>query len=125
MSKKLGSGDQLPRQGCKNTQIGEVKLCTDTDSPMINVKVGEGSKPFTWLVDSGARESVVDSETFSHKFPGVTLQPMSGGLCFRSADGSPLTMLGSFITEFWFGAIPTSARVFCVQRADNDAAYWC
>ena len=112
MSKKLDNGDQPPRQGCKNTQIGEVKLCTNTDSPMINVKVGDSSKPFTWLVDSGARESVVDSETFTHKFPGVTLQPMDGGLCFRSADGSPLNMLGSFITEFWFGDIPMSARVF-------------
>ena len=80
---------------------------------MINIRAGSASRsPFRWLVDSGARESVVDSESYKERFQGTTLYPMEKGIQFRGADGSPLSMLGSFTTEFWFGSHPMTARVF-------------
>ena len=112
MSKKLGSGGQLPRQGWKEVEVRVVTLSADTDCPMIDIKVGQSGRHGRWLIDSGARESVVDSETFRGSFAGVSLQPMPGDLVFKSADGSPLAMLGYFSTEFWFGNEPVTAYVF-------------
>ena len=79
---------------------------------MINVKVGPDVRLSTWLVDSGARESVLDNESFKEKFPGTELQPLPAGMKFSQADGSPLDILGSFSTEFWFGKEPVTATVF-------------
>ena len=112
MFKKLDRGEQLPRQGCEDTPIREVKLCTSTDSPMISIRVGTGEKPLRWLIDSGARESVIDGESFKERFPGVVLEPMKPGIRFTGPDGSPLTMLGSFSTVFWFGPLQVTAWVF-------------
>ena len=111
MFKKLISGEQPPRQGWRGSLINEVRLDTNTDCPMVCIRAGTCEKPFRWLIDSGAKESVIDSESYREMFPGSTLEPMKGDIQFCSADGSPLTMLGSFSTEFWFGSLPITAAI--------------
>ena len=112
MFKKLVFGEQSPHQGCRDSLINEVRLETNTDCPMVCIRAGPCGKPFRWLIDSGAKESVIDSESYREMFPGSNLEPMKGDIQFRSADGSPLTMLGSFSTEFWFDSLPITATVF-------------
>ena len=82
--------------------------------PMIKVRVGIEKVGSTWLVDSGARESVMDSETFKEKFPEISLEPLPPTIRFFTADGSPLNVRGSFWTQFWFGGMkdPIRARIY-------------
>ena len=108
MPKKLGDGGQPPSQGW----ITEVKVTASTECPMIMVRAGVNGQSYAWLVDSGARESVLDSQSFQEMFPGMKLQELPLNMKFRTADGSPLNILGSFVTEFWFGDGPTEARVY-------------
>ena len=87
-------------------------MTASAECPMINVKVGPDVRSSTWLVDSGARESVLDNESFKEKFPETELQPLPAGMKFSQADGSPLDILGSFSTEFWFGEKSVTVTVF-------------
>ena len=112
VSKKLAKGSQLPLNSWQRKRISEVKVTASSECPMINVKVGPDVRASTWLVDSGARESVLDNESFKEKFPGTELQPLPASMKFSQADGSPLDILGSFSTEFWFGEKSVTATVF-------------
>ena len=103
MSKKLISGDQPPRNGWARNKVMEVKVTASATCPMINVRVGEGCKTSTWMIDSGAPVSLLDSESFQEKFPGKSLSPIQQGVRYSTANGSPLVVLGSFSTNFWFG----------------------
>ena len=112
VSKKLVGGDQPPQKGWVYKEVMEVKVTASAKCPMVNVKVGKDERLSTWMIDSGAPESIMDSESFKERFPGESLQPLSPGMRFRTADGSPLNILGSFSTEFWFGKESVSAQVY-------------
>ena len=90
----------------------EVKVTASSECPMVAVRVGVNGTPSNWLVDSGARESVLDSESFRESHPGVALQPLPEDIRFSTTDGSSLNVLGSFVTDFWFRDTPVQARVF-------------
>ena len=93
--------------------VSEVRVTASPECPMIAVRVGSRcNHPSMWLVDSGARESVLDSESFREQFPGIPLKPLPDDVRFRTADGSPLQVLGSFITEFWFRDLQIQASVY-------------
>ena len=93
--------------------VSEVKVTASPECPMIAVRVGSRcNHPSMWLVDSGARESVLDSESFREQFPGIPLKPLPDDVRFRTADGSPLQVLDSFITEFWFRDLQIQASVY-------------
>ena len=116
MSKKLKRGGQLPRQGWIRNHIMQVKSTRgEVECPMINIRVGDCVKPHRWLVDSGAKESVIDHEFYRQNFQNEKLDPMEKGVLFRGADGSPLVMLGSFLTSFLFDKIHIVGRVFVCQ----------
>ena len=66
----------------------EVRVTASADCPMVNLKVGSKDKSSLWLIDSGARESIIDDETFKESFPGVVLDPLPPEVRFRTADGS-------------------------------------
>ena len=70
---------------------------------MINLPVGDTKNYHTWLIDSGAQISVIDENSFKNEFPEVSLLNVPTNLNFKTADGSPLKMLGRFYTTFWFG----------------------
>ena len=78
---------------------------------MINVTVGNKKNHFSWIIDSGARESIIDFTSFQERFPEVELQPLRPGVKFSQADGSPLNVLGFFSTQFWFGEEPITAEL--------------
>ena len=112
MSKKLDNGAQLPQNNWHDRSIREIKVTANSTCPMINIKVGSRKSVCTWLIDSGARESIIDHSSFKEKFPDVILQPLQPGVKFSQADGSPLNILGSFVTDFWFNAeSPMSVRL--------------
>ena len=75
----------------------------DADSPVIKIPVGELRKMISWMVDSGAGKNIIDEVSFKEIYPGVDLEELPRDLSFKSADGSPLHMLGYFISEFWVG----------------------
>lgn len=114
VSKKLATRVQLPSNSWVEGGIREVRVSASAGCPMINVKVGTEKNGSTWLVDSGARESVMDSGSFKEKFPEVSLEPLPPTIRFRTADGSPLDVIGSFCTQFWFGMLkePIHARMY-------------
>ena len=116
MSKKLGSRVQLPSNSWVEREEGimEVRVSASSDCPMIKVAIGEKKNSSTWLVDSGARESVMDNESFKEKFPGTLLEPLPPTIRFKTADGSPLDVLGSFSTQFWFAGLkePVQATMY-------------
>ena len=105
-------GNQPPREGWKSKAVREITVSASVECPMIQVKVGKGSETSTWLVDSGAPETVLDSKSWKEMFPEVPLQPLPEDLRFKTADGSPLKVLGSFTTEFNFGEQCITARVY-------------
>ena len=106
-------GEQPPREGCGSRLVREVKVTASAQCPMIGVRAGSrDAKPSAWLVDSGAGESILDGESFKEGFPGVCLQPLADDIRFRTADGSPLQVTGSFITELWFGSYMIQARIY-------------
>ena len=92
----------------------EVRVSASAGCPMIKVKLGTEKNGSTWLVDSGARESVMDYESFKEKFPKGSLEQLPPTIRFRTADGSPLNVIGSFCTQFWFGKLkePIQARMY-------------
>ena len=106
MSKKLIKGAQLPQNSWSDRGVREIKVTANSECPMIKLTVGRRGNHFSWIVDSGARESVIDYTSFKDKFPGVELQPLKPGVKFSQADGSPLDILGYFSTKFWFGQEP-------------------
>lgn len=113
MSKKLVWGDQPPREGCGARTVREVKVTASAACPMIAIRVGSGDADTSaWLVDSGAEESVMDAESFREGFVGVCLEPLGDDIRFSTADGSPLQIAGSFVTEFWIGSCRIQARVY-------------
>ena len=81
-------------------------MTANAECPMIKLTVGKRGNHFSWIVDSGARESVIDLTSFKDKFSGIELQPLKPGVKFSQADGSPLDILGFFSTKFWFGEEP-------------------
>ena len=112
MSKKLNTGVQLPQNNWQDRSIREIKVTANSTCPMINIKVGSNKMNCTWLVDSGARESIIDHASFKEIFPDAILEPLDPGIKFSQADGSPLNVLGSFITEFWFNKEPMSVKLY-------------
>ena len=111
MSKKLGRGAQLPQNSWLENGIREVKVTANSGCPMINLTVGKKGNHFSWIVDSGARESIIDFMSFKERFPDIELHPMQPGVKFSQADGSPLNVLGFFSTQLWFGEEPVTAEI--------------
>ena len=111
VSKKLNTGAQLPQNNWQDRSIREIKVTANSTCPRINIKVGSNKLNCTWLVDSGARESIIDHTSFKEIFPIAILQPLEPGIKFSQADGSPLNVLGSFVTEFWFNSEPMSVKL--------------
>ena len=68
---------------------------------MINLTVGKKGNHFSWIVDSGARESIIDITSFKERFPDIELHPMQPGVKFSQADGSPLDVLGFYTILVW------------------------
>lgn len=89
-------------------------MSVDADCPLISIPVGELKKCVSWLVDSAAGKNIIDEVSFREVYPGIALKEIPTNLRFRTADGSPLHMLGYFISEFWIGS--------SVKR---DAVYVC
>ena len=79
---------------------------------MINIRVGNNKEQCKWLIDSGAKESVIDHGFYQRMFYDVDLEPIREGIVFRGADGSPLTMIGCIKTDFWFGQVKIPATVY-------------
>ena len=79
---------------------------------MINLQVGQNKKCYNWLIDSGAPINVVDETSFKSEFTDVSLGEISPEINFKTADGSPLRMIGKFQTVFWFGDQPYTDEVF-------------
>ena len=105
-------GDQPPRNGWETRGMREVKVTVHTDGPLVNIPVGKYKKKVTWLIDSGASESVIDEISYRENFSEEELKPMPPELKFKSADGSPLDMLGSFKTPFYIGNEEKEGEVF-------------
>ena len=104
---------QSPLNGC---EIREVRLSTNVNEcPVINIPVGRKETYYTWLVDSGAPINVIDEMSFKSEFPDIPLLKISPNVNFKTADGSPLQMKGSFFTTFWFGKQPYEDEVFVCQ----------
>ena len=113
MSKKLVSGERPPREGCGTRLITEIKVTASPECPMIGIRAGQrNASVSTWLVDSGAGESIIDQESFKEGFAGVELQPLASDIRFRTADGSPLQITGSFVTELWIGSLRVQTRIY-------------
>ena len=143
--KKIGSGEQPPREGCSkevnkikvtaspedpvvsiqvghknphegcSKEVNEVKVTASPECPVVSIQVGDKNQRSLWLIDSGAAESVIDVESWKEGFPGVVLDPLPPGIKFRTADGSPLNVMGFFVTGFWFGGEQTQARLYVCQ----------
>ena len=113
-SKKRLKGPQPPQTGCAVRGIREVLVSVDADCPLISIPVGELKKCISWLVDSAAAKNIIDEVSFKEVYPGITLREIPTDLRFRTADGSPLRMVGYFISEFWIG-----------QSVKRDAVYVC
>lgn len=111
-AKKRLKGLQPPQTGCSIRGTREIQVTVDADCPLIKIPVGELKKCTTWLIDSGAWGNVMDEVSFKETFAGITLKEMPADLRFKSADGSPLHMLGWFITDFWIGMTPKRDIVY-------------
>ena len=96
-------GPQPPQNGCSVKGTREVKVTVDADSPVIKIPVGKWKLCTSWMVDSGASMNVIDEVSFKEVYPGLELNKMPSDLSFKSADGSPMHMLGYFNSEFWVG----------------------
>ena len=90
----------------------EVKVEARADGPIVNIPTGESKKSITWLIDSGASETVIDEVSFQESFPTETIKSMPKDLTFKSADGSPLQMLGYFTMSFWFGSSKKEGNIY-------------
>ena len=101
-SKKRIEGGQPPRIGWSVEGTREVKLSTSVECPLIKIPTGPKKNFLTWLIDSGAAKNVIDEISFLENFPNKNLDAIPPDITFKSADGSPLQMIGKFITEFWF-----------------------
>ena len=117
--KKLVKGDQPPLNGWETRGMREVKVTVCTDSPLVNIPVGKHQKLLTWLIDSGASESILDEISFKEHFPEEKLKPMPLELNFKSADGSPLNMIGFFTTSFKIGNVEKAVDIFICKGVER------
>ena len=107
---------QSPRNGCEIKEVREVRLSTNmNECPIINIPVGEKKAYYTWLVDSGAPINVIDEMSYKSEFPNTSLSNIPPDVNFKTADGSPLQMIGSFLTTFWLGSHAYEDTVFVCQ----------
>ena len=89
-----------------------MKIPANPNGPLINIPVGPEERILTWLVDSGAGENVIDETTYRDYYNSVELQDIPSDLIFKTADGSPLRIVGYCVLGFKFGCLSRRAKVY-------------
>ena len=92
-----------------------MKIPASLGGPLINIPVGSvGSRGtvLTWLVDSGAGENVIDEMSFKENYADVRLSDLPPDLVFKTADGSPLRVIGYCTLQFQFGDTIREGNVY-------------
>ena len=89
-----------------------MKISANPNGPLINIPVGPSGNVLTWLVDSGAGVNVIDETTYKENYNSVELQKIPPDLRFKTADGSPLRIIGYCVLTFKFGDLTRESNVY-------------